>query len=185
MKRNILLPSISGLALLAFAGISGPAIASGGSHHSGGEQFAWGHPAPAAQADRTIHIKASDAMRYTPSSITVEKGQTIRFVVENVGQLTHEFVLAPPEAQKAHAAKMKSMMKMGSGHMEGMGNMENMMGMSMQSMHHSSPNALSIPPGETRTLTWTFTRAGRIKFGCHQPGHFAAGMVGTLTVEKS
>jgi len=27
------------------------------------------------------------------------------------------------------------------------------------------------------------TTSGEILFGCHQPGHFAAGMVGGITVE--
>lgn len=35
-------------------------------------------------------------------------------------------------------------------------------------------------PGETQEVTVTFDRAGTILYGCHVPGHYAAGMVGTL-----
>ena len=45
------------------------------------------------------------------------------------------------------------------------------------------PNAISVDSGETKDLTLTFTAAGPLKFGCHETGHFAAGMVGDLDVQ--
>jgi uncharacterized cupredoxin-like copper-binding protein len=32
-------------------------------------------------------------------------------------------------------------------------------------------------------MTWHMTEGGEILFGCHQPGHYQAGMKGTVTVE--
>jgi len=57
------------------------------------EQKGLGHwPEPKA-AKRTIAIKMSDAMRFTPDLIEVKQGETIRFVIRNEGRMLHEFVL--------------------------------------------------------------------------------------------
>lgn len=52
----------------------------------------------------------------------------------------------------------------------------------MGAMAHGHDNALSVPAGQTDTLTMTFDKAGVLQIGCHEPGHFEAGMLGTLTV---
>lgn len=44
------------------------------------------------------------------------------------------------------------------------------------------PNAVVLDPGETKEVTWKFTVAGTFLIGCHQPGHYDAGMVGSITV---
>lgn len=44
---------------------------------------------------------------------------------------------------------------------------------------HDEPNAVSLQPGETKELTWTFTSAGELIYG-----HYDAGMRGTLTVTE-
>ena len=49
-------------------------------------------------------------------------------------------------------------------------------------MMHDEPNALSLQPGETKSLTWMFSAPGELIYGCHEPGHYAAGMRGDLTV---
>ena len=41
--------------------------------------------------------------------------------------------------------------------------------------------ALTVDPGETGELTHTFEESGSIEIGCHQPGHYNAGM--KITVE--
>lgn len=43
-------------------------------------------------------------------------------------------------------------------------------------------NVFTLEPGESHEMTWTFTSAGELLFGCHQPGHYESGMVGTITV---
>jgi len=45
------------------------------------------------------------------------------------------------------------------------------------------PYAVDVPPHETVTLVYTFNEPGTLLYGCHVPGHYAAGMVGTITVE--
>jgi uncharacterized cupredoxin-like copper-binding protein len=44
-------------------------------------------------------------------------------------------------------------------------------------------NAITLQPGETKTLEYTFEEAGELLAGCHEPGHYDAGMVATITVE--
>jgi len=48
---------------------------------------------------------------------------------------------------------------------------------------HDDPKAVSIPGSETVEITWHFTEAGTIIYGCHEKNHYDAGMHGTVTVE--
>jgi len=32
-------------------------------------------------------------------------------------------------------------------------------------------NQIGLKPGETKSLTWRFTEAGEVLYGCHEPGH--------------
>lgn len=123
------------------------------------EEFHFGMPADAADADRTIEIRAVD-LAFEPASITVQVGETITFVVANHGALPHDFLLGTQEMQVAHEEEMAS----------GMAGM------------HDEPNAFLLALAETGSLTWTFTESGEVLFGCHQTGHYAAGMWGTITV---
>jgi uncharacterized cupredoxin-like copper-binding protein len=41
-----------------------------------------------------------------------------------------------------------------------------------------------VAPGRTETIFWQFTREGRYYYGCLEPGHFEAGMIGKLEVVK-
>jgi uncharacterized cupredoxin-like copper-binding protein len=50
-------------------------------------------------------------------------------------------------------------------------------------MEHDEPYMAHVAPGKTDTIVWQFTRAGEFHFGCLVPGHFEAGMVGTITVK--
>lgn len=123
------------------------------------EEFHFGMPADAADADRTIEIAAADIV-FEPDSLTITVGETITFTVTNTGALPHDFLIGTSEMQDEHDAEMA----------------EGMTGM------HEEPNAFVLAAGETKSLTWTFTEAGELLFGCHQIGHYAAGMVGTITV---
>lgn len=123
---------------------------------------ALGEPADASQSDRTVHIVANDQLKFDPDSVEVKVGETITFEIENTGTVDHEFILGSAEYQADHEQEMQS------------GGMD--MG--------EEPNELVAPAGETASLTWRFTEAGTTQFGCHEPGHFPAGMVGTITVSE-
>jgi uncharacterized cupredoxin-like copper-binding protein len=120
----------------------------------------FGQPGKADQVQRTIEVKALDTMRYDPQTFTVKAGETIRFVVTNVGRLKHEFIIGDPAEQRAHAEMMRK----------------------MPGMEHEDPNALNLEPGETKTLIWQFGQAGVVEVACHVPGHYEAGMVAQVKV---
>lgn len=46
----------------------------------------------------------------------------------------------------------------------------------------AAPEIADIAMMETRSLTYTFAGSGPFGFACHEPGHFEAGMSGTITV---
>ncbi|MBU6470249.1 MAG: cupredoxin family protein [Gammaproteobacteria bacterium] len=128
----------------------------------GGEHFPFGHPGRGSGPVHVIHIRALDTLRFDPSRIVVTRGETVKFVVTNAGKLAHEFVIGDAAEQAAHEKEMQAAP-----------------GMSMQ----HDVNGISLPPGQTRDLVWTFTRDGVVEYACHIPGHFAAGMVGKIYIE--
>jgi uncharacterized cupredoxin-like copper-binding protein len=134
----------------------GPASAHSHSHGID----AVGKPGVAAQVTRTIAIDMADTMRFTPSQVEVTQGETIRFVVKNTGKLKHEFNLGTDKDLKAHAEVMKK----------------------FPEMEHDEPNIASVAPGGTGEVIWQFTKTGRISFACLHPGHFDAGMKGSVRV---
>jgi uncharacterized cupredoxin-like copper-binding protein len=154
MKNTIQL--IAACAILA--GASGTFAA--GSHAGGHGTQAIGKPGVAAKATRTIAIDMSDTMRFTPSTIQVRRGETIRFVVTNSGQLKHEFNLGTEADLKAHYAQM----------------------LKFPEMEHDEPNLVSLAPGKTGEVIWQFTKSGTVHFACLHAGHYEAGMKGTVAV---
>ncbi|WP_249673067.1 cupredoxin domain-containing protein [Pseudomonas abieticivorans] len=134
------------------------------------DQFSFGHPAPAAAATRTVQVTLGD-MYFEPKALEVKAGETVRFVLTNKGQLAHEFTLGDAALQAAHQKEMLAMDHSSMSH-------DAMAGM------HDDPNSVSIGPGKTAELTWAFTQATALQFACNVPGHYQAGMVGTLKVDK-
>jgi len=124
------------------------------------EATAYGEPGKAAEVNRVIEVRAADNMRYTPDAITVRRGETIEFVVKNVGKLKHEFVLGDAKELKEHAALMRR----------------------YPNMEHDDPNMAKVAPGGTSKLIWKFTHAGTVEFACLMPGHYEAGMKGHIRV---
>ena len=130
------------------------------------EDFNFGEPADAAEADRVIEIDANDNLTFDASEITVSAGETITFRITNTGTIAHDFTLGDQETQDKHEAEMAEMTENG------------------ETMSHDDPNAVVLAAGETKELTWHFSEAGTVLIGCHQPGHYAAGMAGAVTIES-
>jgi uncharacterized cupredoxin-like copper-binding protein len=112
------------------------------------------------KVSRVIRIDMSDAMRYFPDQIRVKRGETVRFVVRNRGTAAHEMVLGTMDELKKHATIMSQ-----SG-----------------SVDHEDANMAHVTPGSTGRLVWQFTKTGEFYYGCLIPGHFEAGMIGTVVV---
>ncbi|MEN3354796.1 MAG: hypothetical protein V7640_2954 [Betaproteobacteria bacterium] len=109
---------------------------------------------------RVIRVDMSDAMRFFPDQIKAKRGETVRFVVRNNGKLPHEMVLGTMDGLKKHAALMKQ----------------------DNSMQHDDVNVAHVNPGSTGRIVWQFTKTGEFYYGCLIPGHFEAGMIGTVVV---
>lgn len=153
--------------------LSGTALADGqhhgghGSHDAPGAhgapvatQKAWGIAGKAEQVNRTIEIGMDDRMRFTPETIEVKQGETIRFVHHNEGQVMHEFVLGTQTSLEAHAEMMKQ----------------------HPGMEHGEAYMAHVAPGERGEMIWTFNRAGEFDFACLIVGHYQAGMKGRIRV---
>ena len=59
----------------------------------------FGRPGNPKAVSRTVTIRMSDAMRFSPASVNVKRGETIRFLVRNEGKLLHEMGLAVATVQ--------------------------------------------------------------------------------------
>ena len=128
------------------------------------DKFTFGRPGKAGQVQKTIRITALDSMRFSPSTVQVRPGETVRFIVTNAGKVRHEFVIGDKREQIEHEKEMRAMPNM--------------------PMH--DPNGISLAPGQTKTLIWQFADTpGVVEYACHEPGHFAAGMIGKIYVGKS
>lgn len=151
--------------LLALAG--GPLLAHGDAAHPAKpfdprsvEQTPFGRAADPRRATRTITIAMSDRMRFAPEVVTVRQGETVRFVVRNDGALLHELVLGTEEELAKHAELMRR----------------------FPGMEHDEPHMVHVQAGRAGSMAWTFNRAGTFRFACLIPGHYEAGMVGTVIV---
>ena len=113
------------------------------------------------KARKEIRIDMADTMRYSPAQVTVKKGETVRFMARNRGQVMHEMVLGTRKELEAHAELMKK----------------------HPGMEHDEPHMVHVPPGKIGQIGWQFTRAGEFYYGCLIPGHFEAGMIGKVIVK--
>ncbi|MFC5474516.1 cupredoxin domain-containing protein [Paraherbaspirillum soli] len=120
-----------------------------------------GKPGDADKVSRTTEIDLADTMRFTPSTISIKRGETVKFIVKNSGKIKHEMVIGSMQELKEHAALM----------------------LKFPEMEHSDPNQVSVDPGQTGELIWQFSKAGTFDFACLQPGHFEAGMRGKIIVK--
>jgi uncharacterized cupredoxin-like copper-binding protein len=133
-----------------------------------------GKPGPTVATAAPVRVVMNDRFRYRPSSIVVRAGRRVTFAVTNAGKLPHEFILGDRATQLDHERQMQAMPADG------------------EHMHHShgptdhatggESGGLTVPPGQTRRLTWTFHDPGVVLYGCHVLGHWAAGMKGTIVV---
>jgi len=151
----------------ALIGVSLAAAAHEGENHNKNkvgpvkkEQKEWGIAGDAKPGVRTIEIKMTDAMRFTPDRIEVKQGETVRLVHKNDGKIMHEFVLGTKKELDEHAALMAK----------------------FPNMEHDEPYMAHVGPGKTGQIVWTFNRPGEYDFACLIPGHYQAGMVGKVKV---
>lgn len=125
------------------------------------EDTAFGREGDPAKATRTIRVEMADTMRFTPADITVKRGETVKLVATNKGQVLHELVLGTSDELRKHAELMRK----------------------FPGMEHDEPHMTHVKPGKSGEIVWQFTKPGEFQFACLIPGHFEAGMVGKVTVK--
>ena len=119
-----------------------------------------GKPGDSAKVSRTIKLTQMDNM-FLPAEITVNEGETIRFVIKNGGNNKHEMLMgAMADLKKSANVRRKFPEK-----------------------EHAEAHLIQLEPGEQKELIWQFNSAGTIDFACPLPGHFKK-MSGIITVEK-
>jgi uncharacterized cupredoxin-like copper-binding protein len=114
--------------------------------------------------DRFVDVVMRD-IAYDPGRVDVARGETVTFVFHNTGKVVHDAFLGDEAAQTNHEQEM------GEAGMAG-----------MTGMDHHDGSGTTVQPGQVVTLTHTFREAGSTIIGCHEPGHYQAGMKMTVRV---
>jgi uncharacterized cupredoxin-like copper-binding protein len=120
-----------------------------------GALVAWSNAGPTARTvNITIHFSHFDA-----SSIVVDPGETVRFVIHNEDPIAHEFIVGDRYVQLIHE-------------------------IGTEPSHGAKPGEVSVPAETTAETTYTFptTPGQHLQFACHLPGHYAYGMHGSIVI---
>ncbi|MFN2607587.1 MAG: cupredoxin domain-containing protein [Acidimicrobiales bacterium] len=121
-----------------------------------------GRPAAVAPTNRVVQITMLPK-HFDPSTVAAKVGETVTFRLVNSDTTYHEFTIGDATTQ---AAREKEMTAMG----------PTPMGMA------DRPYSVTLAGGQTKELAWTFISKGAVTYADHEPGNFAAGMKGTVTV---
>ena len=129
---------------------------------------------------KVVTVKMFDNY-YEPSEIKVKKGETIRFIIENVGELVHEYNIATKEMHLKHQPEMAKMVeneilladKIDKNKMKEMAKIDH-------AMAHKHSNSVLLEPGETGEIVWKFNTSSKLEVACNVPGHYETGMVAKI-----
>ena len=132
--------------------------------------------------NRIIKVKMYDNY-YEPSSFQIKAGETIKFEVENVGELVHEFNIANKMMHMKHQPEMERMVEneilladsIDRDKMKKMAKMDKAMG-------HSHSNSVLLAPKEKEDIIWKFDNAVNIEIACNVPGHYQVGMIAKVDI---
>ncbi len=130
--------------------------------------------------DRVIKVYMYDNY-YQPNKFKVKKNETIKFIVENKGELVHEFNIASKKMHLKHQPEMMMMLENEILLIDKI-DKKKMKEMSKKnpSMAHSHSNSVLLSPGETAELIWKFSNSIDIEAACNVPGHYDAGMIAKI-----
>ena len=121
---------------------------------------------------------------YEPSSFQINAGETIKFEVENAGELVHEFNIANKMMHMKHQPEMEKMVEneilfadsIDKDKMKKMAKMD-------KSMGHSHSNSVLLEPKQIGDIIWKFDNAVNIEVACNVPGHYQAGMIAKVNIK--
>lgn len=118
----------------------------------------------------TIQMDLSDDMRFTPRDIRAKPGESILFQATNSGKIVHEFVVGTPQEIAEHAKLMNDIASGAEG---------------ARAHQHGQGAVLSLAPGQSGSIAIAFPTSGAFEMACLVPGHYEAGMRGTITVSPA
>tara|TARA_B110000014_G_scaffold217206_1_gene171683 strand:+ start:402 stop:905 length:504 start_codon:yes stop_codon:yes gene_type:complete len=121
---------------------------------------------------------------YEPSSFQINAGETIKFEVENAGELVHEFNIANKMMHMKHQPEMEKMVdneilfadSIDKNKMKKMAKID-------KSMGHSHSNSVLLEPKQKGNIIWRFDNAVNIEVACNVPGHYQAGMIAKVNIK--
>ncbi len=146
------------LPLIAGAGALTTLLAAcGGSSGAGTTDIVGNDATPTSPM--TVEVAMED-IKFDTTTLTVTAGETIDFRFTNTGKIAHDAFIGDAAAQMEHEVEMSD-----------------------ASAHPMEEAAIVLQPGESGELSYTFDLPGTYQIGCHQPGHYAAGMKIQVTVE--
>ena len=133
-----------------------------------------------SEVNRTIEIKMYDNY-YEPKEINIKKGETIKFIVYNYGELVHEFNIATKDMHIKHQPEMMKMVehqilladKIDKKKMKEMAKKDHSMG-------HSHSNSVLLEPNQSAELIWKFSTEINLEAACNVPGHYESGMIAKI-----
>ena len=121
---------------------------------------------------------------YEPSSFQINAGETIKFEIENSGELVHEFNIANKMMHIKHQPEMEKMVEneilfadsIDKNKMKKMAKID-------KSMGHSHSNSVLLEPKQKGDIIWKFDNAVNIEVACNVPGHYQAGMIAKVNIK--
>lgn len=130
---------------------------------------------------RVVDVTMTDNS-FAPGSLQVTKGETVTFRFQNKGAAVHEAVIGDDAFQTEHHKEMTGATGP-AGTM--MGSTMTTMAMGHGGMDTGTANSdeTVVQPGQMAEMKHTFTDSGTVLIGCHQPGHWEAGMKATVKVQ--
>lgn len=137
----------------------------------GGAGSARSHADTAASGVRVVDVEMKD-VAFASVPLRAKAGETVRFVFRNDGKIAHDAFIGDAAAQDAHEKEMRAMdkqMTAGGAMAAGM-------------HHHDGGDAITVQPGRTGEITHTFKAGESAILGCHQSGHYLAGMKEPIVV---
>jgi uncharacterized cupredoxin-like copper-binding protein len=162
MLKAIQAAALAGAVALGSGLALGAPGAPGHSHSH--DSFSAGEPGNPKRPARVVVVTMKEGdgkMIFIPSRLEIKRGEQVRFILQNVGELEHEFILATTQENEKHAEDMKK----------------------FPEMEHDDPNAKRVKPKQKREILWRFTKRGTFEYGCLIPGHREAGMTGIVVVK--
>ena len=121
---------------------------------------------------------------YEPNLFQINAGETIKFEIENLGELVHEFNIANKMMHIKHQPEMEKMVENEILFADSIDKIKmKKMAKIDKSMGHSHSNSVLLEPKQKGDIIWKFVNAVNIEVACNVPGHYQAGMIAKVNIK--